>query len=89
MPAGSHDRYVHSPVRFPTRLDRFTAAFFCGLTLATVVFAILIAEPREGLIDGIAPSLLMTLFLLPQYYLIWCLYRHRRRQQIAERQETW
>lgn len=74
-------------MRFPTRLDRFTARFFCALALATVVFAVLIAEPKEGLIDGIAPSLLVTLFLLPQYYLMWRLYGHRRRQQIAERQE--
>jgi hypothetical protein len=65
-------------------LDRFSATFFCALAIVTLLFAVLMAAPREGLVDGIAPSFLLVFITWPQYYLLWRLYGHRRRQQIAE-----
>lgn len=87
MPASSNRESIDPPVRFPTGLDRFTGAFFCGVAVATVLFAVAMADADEGLVDGIVPSLVLIAFLLPQYYLMWRLYGHRRRQQIAERHE--
>ena len=86
MAAEPDERSFRPPERFPTRLDRVAAGIFCVLASATLAFAVLLAEPSDGFIDGIVPSLLVIAILWPQTYVFWRLYRHRRREQIAERQ---
>ena len=84
MTAEPEHRRDGSPIFFPTQLDRAVAAFFFVLAFTTLVFVVLLAEPEDGLVDGILPSLLMVLILWPHYYVFWRLYGRRRRQQIAE-----